>query len=147
MSTQERQIRDILPGKTLPFFPIRNPLYFSAIARFRATVIFRTGSNLPVFRDQKKAAKSAGFFLIKTARFPKYQIITIIVEGISTFSTGDFPVRIRLRKSPSEKRSWERDGLIRRFPGRGRYSRTFLADIRSYMNSKQIIEKFYILKF
>jgi hypothetical protein len=112
MSIQERQIRDNLPGKTLPLSSIRNPLYFSAIARFRARSGFRTGSNLPVFRDQIKAAKFAGFFLIKTALFSKYLIITIIVEWIGTISIGDFLMRYRPGKSPSEKRSWERDGLI-----------------------------------
>jgi hypothetical protein len=113
MSIQERQIRDILPGKTLSFYLLRNPLYFSAIARFQARSGFRTTCNLPVFRDQKKAAKCAGFFLIKTVLFPKYRFITIIVERIDAISTGDFLRRYQPGKSPSEKRSWERDGLIR----------------------------------
>ncbi|MFA6362832.1 hypothetical protein [Methanoregula sp.] len=103
MSTQERQIRDILPGKTLSFFAIRNPLYFSAIALFLARSGFRTDGNLPIFRHQKKAAKGAGFFLIKTARFPKYLILTIIVERIGTISTGDSIRWYRPGKSPSEK--------------------------------------------
>jgi hypothetical protein len=66
---------------------------------------------LPVFRDQIKAAKFAGFFLIKSALFPKYRFITIIVERIGTISTGDFLRRYRPGKSPSEKLVWERDGL------------------------------------
>jgi hypothetical protein len=63
-----------------------------------------------------------GFFLIKTARFQKYWFITIIVERIGTISTGDLLKQYQPGNSPSEKRSWERDDLIRRFSGSQPYS-------------------------
>jgi hypothetical protein len=89
--------------KPVIFWQPENTLYFSAIAWFRARAGFRMGCNLPVFRDQRKAAKLHVFFLIKTALFPRYRFITIIVERIGTISTGNFLRQYRPGKSPSEK--------------------------------------------
>jgi len=96
-------------GKTGPLFPVQEPpLFLGHTALLGIPDVPDDLLDPSVFHVQRKAAKLHGFFPVKTFRFKKYRIKTIIVERIGTISTGTSRTRIRPGNLPSENGSVER---------------------------------------